>query len=441
MRIGRTLPPAASPIGLREIASGVCGLFRGRKVLDRFQSELKVHFGVKHCFLVSSGKAAFTLILLALKELGPNRDEVLIPAFTCYSVPSSVVRAKLRIRLCDLDPECLDYDFAQLSSMLSEASRPRQADSILAGGVANLQGATSATDGDSWGSTQRLLAVVSTHLFGFPADVARLKALVRDPGVAIVEDAAQAMGETCDGRKLGTFGDVSFFSLGRGKAFSTVEGGIILTDRDDIAEALERHVGSLPHYGSWKLMSLISKALGLMLFSHPLLFWIPRSMPFLRLGETLFEPHFPMLQMSAFQAGLAANWRDRLQTMRDARKANVRLWLGIHEAIGNRALCFQGPQALGLLRFPIRIHDVEKRKTLLQESTNKGAGVASVYPESINRLSELREEIRAEAFPVAESCAREIVTLPTHRYLTREDVAVVRGLLSHALAVRDYQSP
>jgi dTDP-4-amino-4,6-dideoxygalactose transaminase len=121
MRIGRTLPPAATPIGIRDIASGICGIVAGQQELDRFQGELKEHFGVKHCFLVSSGKAALTLILLALKELSPDRDEVLIPAFTCYSVPSSIVRAGLRIRLCDLHPDCLDFDFVQLSAMLSEA--------------------------------------------------------------------------------------------------------------------------------------------------------------------------------------------------------------------------------------------------------------------------------------------------------------------------------
>src|SRR5204862_4995012 len=127
MHIGRTLPPAATPIGIREIISGVCGIFRGQRELDRFESELKEHFGVKHCFLVSSGKAALTLILLALKELSLDRDEVLIPAFTCYSVPSSVVRAGLRIRLCDLRPDSLDFDFDQLSTLLSAGSPPRAA--------------------------------------------------------------------------------------------------------------------------------------------------------------------------------------------------------------------------------------------------------------------------------------------------------------------------
>src|SRR5258706_13212711 len=108
MRIGRTLPPAATPIDIRAVVSGICGIFRGRQGLDRFELELKEHFEGEHCFLVSSGKAAFTLILLALQELFPDRDEVLLPAFTCYSVPSSAVRAGVKIRLCDQRPDSLD---------------------------------------------------------------------------------------------------------------------------------------------------------------------------------------------------------------------------------------------------------------------------------------------------------------------------------------------
>src|SRR6267154_4017125 len=189
MRIGRTLPPAATPIGVREIAAGVCGIFRGRKELDRFRSELKEHFGVKHCFLVSSGKAAFTLILLALKELFPDRDEVLIPAFTCYSVPSSVVRAGLRIRLCDLRPDSLDFDFAQLSVMLSEAAPLKTETRAAVGASDSLVEIRDLAD-SSGSSIKRVLAVVPTHLFGYPADVARLRKLNRDPGITIVEDAA-----------------------------------------------------------------------------------------------------------------------------------------------------------------------------------------------------------------------------------------------------------
>jgi dTDP-4-amino-4,6-dideoxygalactose transaminase len=144
--------------------------------------------------------------------------------------------------------------------------------------------------------------------------------------------------------------------------------------------------------------------------------------------------------MSSFQAGLTAHWREKLQKMRDARKKNVKQWFGILEEIGDRGSCFQHPQSLGLLRFPIRVRDVKRRESLLHESASEGAGVTPVYPESINHLPELRGEIPAKSFPVAESCARELVTLPTHEYLTQKDMTVIRRLLSLALVARGYRS-
>jgi perosamine synthetase len=402
MHVGRSLPPAAAPLGPRELAAGLRGILTGRREVDRFRSELKEYFEVKHCFLVSSGKAAFVLILLALKELFSDRDDVIIPAFTCYTVPSSVLRAGLRIRTCDLRQGSLDLDLALLSSMLPGSAR--------------------------------MLAVVPTHLYGYPSDVAKVRKVVTDRGVTIVEDAAQAMGETWEGRKLGTLGDVSFLSLARGKAFSTVEGGVILTDRDDIAGVLRRRVDSLPGYGFWGLMKLISKAAGLVVFIHPALFWIPRSLPFLRLGDTLFEEDFPIRKMSSFQAGLAARWRERLQNMREARKANVRRWRAMLEEMGNIGALLDYSQSSGLLRYPVRVRDAARRESLLRESKDRGVGIAPVYPESINRLSELKGKIAAQACPVAEGCARELVTLPTHAYLNQKDVEAVRDLLVHALA-------
>ena len=420
MRIGRTLPPAATPIGIRDLISGIRGIFAGQQELDRFRSELKEHFGVKHCFLVSSGKAAFTLILLALKGLSPDRDEVLIPAFTCYSVPSSVVRAGLRIRLCDLQPDCLDFDFAQLSAMLSEAPPAQTVESRDPAG-------------SSGGSIRKVLAVVPTHLFGFPADVARLRKLIVSPEVTIVEDAAQAMGETREERKLGTLGDVGFFSLGRGKVFSVVEGGVIVTNRDNLADALNGIIGRLPRYGMLSLLNLIFKAAALMVLVHPRFFWVPRGLPFLRLGETLFEPHFPMLRMSSFQAGLARNWRHKLERLRDVRKGKVNRWIAILEATGIHGPHLPRGQLPALLRFPLRISDRSKREVLLRESARSGLGVMPAYPTSINAIAELKGKIGRGAFPVAESCARELVTLPTHGFLTKDDASRLGKLISRVL--------
>jgi perosamine synthetase len=401
MRIARSLPPAAAPYGPRELAAGLGGVLQGHKARERFQAELKRYFGVRHCFLVNSGKSALTLILLALKDLHPDRDAVVFPAFTCYSVPASVLRAGLEIRLCDLAQDSLDLDPARLADVLSASRTP--------------------------------IAVVPTHLYGIASDVERIRQVVSDRSVTIVEDAAQAMGEERDGRKLGTLGDVGFLSLGRGKALSTVEGGIILTDRDDIAEAVERRVRGCAEYGLAGLLGLVVKAAALMLFVHPRLFWIPRSLPFLRVGDTVFEADFPMLQMSPFQAGMAANWVQRLGRMRRARAAHSAAWLKRLGGMARAGACIATSPEGGLLRFPLRVRDADRRRRLICAGARDGSGIALGYPESINRIPELRGKLDARAFPVAERCAREIVTLPTHQYLTERDMARVSALVAEAL--------
>ena len=379
--------------------SGSAGLLGGRRALDRFQRELKEHFGVRHCFLVSSGQAALTLILQALKELSPGRDEVLIPAFTCYSAPASIVRAGLRIRLCDVRPDRFDFDFAQLSAI----------------------------------PTAKVLAAVPTHLFGLPADVAGLRKQVRDPGVAIVEDAAQAMGETGEGGKLGTLGDAGFFSLGRGKALSCVEGGVILTNRDDIAARLSGILSRLPRYGLPALSTLILKAAALTVLIRPELFWLPRSLPFLKLGETLFDPRVPIRKMSSFQAGLAADWRRKLEALREVRRWNVTRWIAALDRAGQSELPLPNGRAMGLPRLPLRIADARARQSLLRESAGNGLGIMPAYPTSIAAIPELKGTFGNAAFPVADRCAIELVTLPTHAYLTEDDICRLGRLVSLAL--------
>jgi dTDP-4-amino-4,6-dideoxygalactose transaminase len=103
MKIQHTIPPAASPVNLNDLLHGLVGVFSGKKYLKKLEEELKDYFNVRHVFLVSSGKAALTIILRALKSLAPEKNEVLIPAYTCYSVPSSIVKADLKTSLCDIE--------------------------------------------------------------------------------------------------------------------------------------------------------------------------------------------------------------------------------------------------------------------------------------------------------------------------------------------------
>jgi dTDP-4-amino-4,6-dideoxygalactose transaminase len=133
--------------------------------------------------------------------------------------------------------------------------------------------------------------------------------------------------------------------------------------------------------------------------------------------------------MSSFQAGLARNWRRRIEILRDARKKRVNRWISILEKSRIHRPDILGGQSPGLLRFPIRLSDKKKRESLLRESARMGLGIMPVYPTSINAIPQLMGKIEGRAFPVAERCAVELVTLPTHGYLTEDDVTELSRII------------
>jgi dTDP-4-amino-4,6-dideoxygalactose transaminase len=395
LRIGRTLPPAVAPIGLADIVNGLLAMFRGDRATTTFSDQLKKYFNVRHCFLLSSGKASLTQILQALKTLHPERGEVLIPAFTCYSVPAAIVRAGLKVRICDVDPETLDFDYSELAGQLS---------------------------------APRLLCVIPTHLFGVTADIPRVQELIGTRNITIVEDAAQSMGAESKGRKVGTLSDVGFFSLGRGKAFSTVSGGIILTNSDEIGDALNRQCEAIPAYGLIDQLILAGYAATLSILSRPALFWIPKSLPFLKLGETHYDPDFSIKSLSRFQAGTTKGWQGRLDELKRIRHKNAEYLLnaGLKPAGGERLL------SSDLIRFPILLSSAAEKLAVLGESGRLGLGGADAYPSAVDGIAALRGCIVGGTSSKARSIVERIVTFPVHPYVTKGDMDKVVALLKRS---------
>lgn len=391
-RIGRTLPPAIAPISFRGIISGVMAMFRGDSASATFVNQLKKHFNVKHCFLLSSGKASLTQTLQVLKELHPDRDEVLIPAFTCYSVPAAITRAGLKIRICDIEPETLDFDYQELSGQMDN---------------------------------QRLLSVIPTHLFGVSADVPRVREMIGTRTITIVEDAAQSMGAEFNGIKVGTLGDVGLFSLGRGKAFSTVSGGVILTNSDIIGNALSSHYETIAKPGILNQLMLVGYAVALSVLSRPELFWIPKSLPFLGLGETHFDPDFSIKRLSAFQSGLAGGWQNRLLKLRTVRRKHAAYLFnsGINPAGGSKLL------ASDMIRFPVILASAAEKASVLGDSDQLGFGGAEAYPGTIDSIAKLQGSIVGGTSAKARMIVEGLVTFPLHPYVTETDLDNIAGLL------------
>jgi dTDP-4-amino-4,6-dideoxygalactose transaminase len=387
LRVGRTVPPAAAPVGVLPLLRAFVGLFATERYRSAVEREMRDYFGVEHVYLVSSGKAALFIILRALKSLSPERDEVLIPAYTCYSVPSAIVKAGLKVKLCDIDLRTFDYN----------------AD-LLAAAV-----------------TERTLCVVTGNLLGIPSDFEKVKRLCERRRAFVVEDAAQAMGVEVDGRKVGTAGDVGFFSFGRGKNVTCGGSGAVVTRSERLAGALQREYGALREESIPAVAADFAKLVMLAVFIKPNLYWFPSMLPFLKLGETVFHKDFPVRRMSGMSAAALTGWRSRLATSNRARERNAELVM--------EELPRWRRRLSPLLRLPLLADTPAQRDRICALTARHGLGISTLYPAPIHHVPEVRGQFPGASYPASEAAAERLACIPTHELLTDEDRrAVIRAV-------------
>jgi perosamine synthetase len=351
-------------------------------------AELREYFGAKHVFLVSSGTAALTVILLALRRLS-DRREVLLPAYTCFSVPAAVEKAGLTVTLADVDPETFDFDYGSLGKSIGPDT----------------------------------LGVVSTHLFGIPCDIERVQRLCVQTGTFLIEDAAQAMGGRYKGKMVGSLGDVGFFSLGRGKNITAGSGGIVLTNCERIAAALAAEYDRLETPRKTTALAEFARIVLMSIFIHPTLYWLPAALPFLGLGETRFERQFPIRRMNGMSAGALRHWQDRLilaNRIRAVAAAHFGARLGFKRLEG---------AAIPYLRVPVLMGSREARDRACALSVRRGLGIGRMYPAPINEIEEIKEHFAGQTFPSATLIADRLLTLPTHHLVAESDRRSICDLL------------
>jgi len=329
-----------------------------------------------------------------------------------------------------MQPDCLDFHGRQLADILArDTGNANGGEAPRGHGGSDVSGCENGR-GTEKNRKGRILAVIPTHLFGCQAEVEGVRPAGGGPPPYIIEDAAQAMGAERNGRKAGTRGDVGIFSLGRGKVLSTVEGGVILTNRTEIAQRIEMRIGALTEYKPLGLLKLIAYANILWVFSRPSLFWIPKLFPFLRLGETLYDPEFSVHRMSYFQAGMLRDWKRRLAKCREKRSENVQRWTALLKNTPWKT--FASGKGEGLIRFPVLSGSSNERREILEAASRNGLGFMPGYPDSIDGIVERHVRDPGEAFPEGKKFANRLFTLPTHPYLSRGDCRRIEACLLHA---------
>jgi dTDP-4-amino-4,6-dideoxygalactose transaminase len=382
MRIQRTISSAAAPIPLKNLMHGLAGLFFNEKYIKIFEREIKEYFDVRHVFLVSSGKAALVLILQALKSLSPGRHRVLIPAYTCFSVPSAIVKAGLKVSLCDIDSSRYDFDCNLFEESINED----------------------------------VLCVVPNHLFGIPANLEKVKSVCRKKGIFVIEDVAQAMGVTYKGKMLGTIGDAGFFSLGRGKNITCGSGGIIVTNSDKIAGAIEKEYLYLSSPKIMETLRDFIKVTVMSVFIHPSLFWLPAGLRFLRLGETIFHKDIKVKRLTGMEAGLLRYWQSRLEESNNIRKKNAEYFCKKLDLKTNNTL------SIPYLRLPFLVKEKETRDRIYSLSCLKGLGISKMYPTAVDEIDEIKSQFNNNRiFPNARKISESLLTIPTQPFLSEKD--------------------
>lgn len=385
MKIQSTLPPTAAPIPLGGLAAGLIALLGGNSHNKRLKAELREEFDVQHVFLLSSGKAALTLILLGLRRLSAKR-KVVIPAYTCFSVPSAVVKAGLEVVPCDVNPHTLDFDEGQLEQALDDQT----------------------------------LCVLPTHLFGLPADVDAVRMLSKSRGITVVEDAAQAMGGVSRGRRLGTVGDVGFFSLGRGKNISCGGGGVVVTNSTHIGAALQIEYDKLPSESRWSAAKNLAELVATGMLIHPRLYWLPSGLPFLGLGETRFYADFPIERMAGARAATLIGWQQRLRTANALRRQQAHEFTSDLNSTVPDVKSYAAVDA-SYVRLPILVRDRSVKEALGDRAAALGLGISGCYPTTIQQIPELRGRLPAREYRGAAEIVERLVTLPTHQFVRTED--------------------
>ena len=194
--------------------------------VERFEREFAAYVGAKHAVAVCNGTAAGHLTFLAL-GIGPG-DEVIVPTLTFIASVNPVRYCGATPVFVDSDPVTWQLDPHDVARKLSPRTK----------------------------------AIAAVHLYGLPADTAALRTLADQSGVGLVEDCAEAIGSRIDGRHVGTTGEVAAFSLFGNKAITTGEGGMVVTDRDDLHQLIVRLKGQglVQAGGYWHICAAIGCA-------------------------------------------------------------------------------------------------------------------------------------------------------------------------------------
>ena len=174
----------------------------GPKV-EEFEQMIVDYTGVDHAVTFNSGTSALHAAMIAY-GIGPG-DEVIVPSFTFIATANAPLFVGARPVFADVEEETFGLDPSDVGEKITRKTR----------------------------------AIIPIHVGGCPCHIRELAEIARDRNIPLIEDAAESLGSKVGERKVGTFGDSGMFSFCGPKVITTGEGGVLVTNRKDLAERLK----------------------------------------------------------------------------------------------------------------------------------------------------------------------------------------------------------
>ena len=333
-------------------------------MVTQFEKKFAEFAGVKHAIAVNTGTAALHEAVVAAGV--KHGDEVILPSFTFVATAEAVVMAGGKPVFTDIDPETYNISPAAIQKAV----------------------------------TRKTKAIMPVDLYGLPADIKPIREIADEHDLAVVEDAAQAHGATCDGKSTGALADAACWSLYASKNMTTGEGGVITTNNDELAETLHmlRTHGEKAKYTSMMLgynyrMTEIQAAIGIV----------------------------QLAKLPAFVAKRRGNARMLTSLLAKAEKLRLP-----HE-----------PKGLGhswyLYTVKLKKSAETERNKIVAELKNKGIGAEVYYANPVHLMPYYRDSFGKRELPETEKAAKQVFSLPVHPCVTEEQVEYIGDTLLQLL--------
>ncbi len=318
------------------------------KTVESFENKLAAYCGAKYAVGVNSGTDALVLALKALEI--KNGDEVITSPFTFFATAEAIISVDAKPIFVDIDPKTFNIDTDKIEGMINQKTK----------------------------------AIIPIHIFGQPAKIEKIMDIAQKHKLAVIEDAAQAIGSEYRNKKIGSISDFTCFSFYPTKNLSACgDGGAILTNDETMAQKIKtlRNHGSSP-------------------------------------AQKYFHEYIGMnSRLDAIQASVLSIKLTYLDNWNKKRIAIARYYDKELKNIGDIILPYQDPESKHVYhQYTIRTN---KRNALAEYLKTKGIASAVYYPIPLHLQPALNYlKYKKGNFPEAEKAGQEVLSLPVYSELS-----------------------